>query len=141
MRYSLITGYLRCNENNFMDTNYRTLKWVKPEDLNPNHTLFGGWLLQWIDEESALYAVTQLHNHRLVTKYMSEISFISAPAQGDIVEIGMIATQFGTTSITLRCEVRNKLSNQLILTIDKIVYVNLGADGKPAPHGKTQITW
>jgi acyl-CoA hydrolase len=72
---------------------------------------------------------------------MSEISFISAPAQGDIIEIGMVATHFGHTSITLRCEVRNKLSNQLILTIDKIVYVNLGPDGKPAPHGKTAITY
>ena len=30
---------------------YNTRKWIKPEDLNPNHTLFGGRLLQWIDEE------------------------------------------------------------------------------------------
>ncbi|MGZ5210883.1 MAG: acyl-CoA thioesterase, partial [Kaistella sp.] len=27
--------------------NYHTRKWIKPEDLNPNHTLFGGRLLQW----------------------------------------------------------------------------------------------
>ena len=29
---------------------FHTRKWVKPEDLNPNSTLFGGRLLAWIDE-------------------------------------------------------------------------------------------
>jgi acyl-CoA thioesterase YciA len=121
--------------------NFHTRKWVKPEDLNPNHTLFGGRLLQWIDEESALYTVVQLENPRIVTKYMSEINFISAPVQGDIIEIGILATAFGRTSLTMRCEVRNKLTRQMILTIEKIVYVNLGPDGKPAPHGKTEISY
>jgi acyl-CoA thioesterase YciA len=121
--------------------NFHTRKWVKPEDLNPNHTLFGGRLLQWIDEESALYAVVQLENPRIVTKYMSEINFISAPVQGDIIDIGMVATAFGRTSLTMRCEVRNKLTRAPILTIEKIVYVNLGPDGKPTPHGKTEIQY
>ncbi|HSC54038.1 MAG TPA: hotdog domain-containing protein [Phnomibacter sp.] len=121
--------------------NFHTRKWVKPEDLNPNHTLFGGRLLQWIDEESALYAVVQLENPRIVTKFMSEINFISPPVQGDIIEIGMVATHFGNTSLTMRCEVRNKLTRVQILTIEKIVYVNLGEDGRPAPHGKTEIQY
>jgi acyl-CoA hydrolase len=33
---------------------FHTRKWVKLEDLNPNNSLFGGRLLQWIDEEAAL---------------------------------------------------------------------------------------
>jgi acyl-CoA hydrolase len=37
--------------------NYRTRKIVKYEDLNPRGTLFGGQLLKWIDEESAIYAI------------------------------------------------------------------------------------
>ena len=121
--------------------NFHTRKWVKPEDLNPNQSLFGGKLLQWIDEESALYAVIQLENKHVVTKYISEINFISAPKQGDIIEIGILATHFGTTSLTMRCEVRNKLTREMILTIEKIVFVNLDENGKPLPHGKTQITY
>ena len=57
--------------------NYHTRKWVKPEDLNPNQSLFGGRLLQWIDEEAALYAVIQLENKKVVTKFISEINFLS----------------------------------------------------------------
>lgn len=119
--------------------NFHTRKWVKPEDLNPNNTLFGGRLLQWIDEEAVIYAIVQLQNKKVVTKYISEINFINAPKQGDIIEIGIIAISFGKTSITMRCEVRNKLNLQPILSIDKLVFVSLDEIGKPFPHGKTKI--
>uniref|UniRef100_UPI004047DE6B acyl-CoA thioesterase n=1 Tax=Roseivirga sp. TaxID=1964215 RepID=UPI004047DE6B len=119
--------------------NFHTRKWVKPEDLNPNGSLFGGRLLEWIDEEAALYTIVQLENKRIVTKFISEINFINAPVQGDIIEIGIEAVAFGNSSITLRCEVRNKLTREDILSIDKIIMVNLGEDGKPAAHGKTKI--
>jgi acyl-CoA thioesterase YciA len=123
------------------EMNFHTRKWVKPEDLNPNHSLFGGRLLQWIDEEAALYAIIQLENPHVVTKFISEINFIAAPKQGDIIEIGIVATHFGTSSLTMRCEVRNKLTRESILTIDKMVFVNVDADGKPKAHGKTEITY
>lgn len=120
---------------------FHTRKWIKPEDLNPNNTLFGGRLLEWIDEESALYACIQLENQRVVTKYISEINFVSSARQGEIVEIGIEVVKFGKTSITLNCEVRNKMTRQTIIKVEKIVLVNLGEDGKPYPHGKTKIEY
>ncbi|GJH02261.1 acyl-CoA thioesterase [Paraburkholderia terrae] len=121
--------------------NFHTRKWVKPEDLNPNGMLFGGSLLRWIDEEAAIYAICQLDNQRVVTKFMSEINFVSSARQGDIIELGMTATHFGTTSITLRAEVRNKITRKSILTVEKMVFVNLDANGDPAPHGRTKIRY
>ena len=117
--------------------NYHTRKWIKPEDLNPNHSLFGGRLLQWIDEEAALYAIIQLENSRTVTKYISEINFVSSAKQGDIIEIGIEAVEFGRSSLTLRCEVRNKMTHQKIITIERLVFVALDEDGNPKPQGKT----
>ena len=121
--------------------NFHTRKWIKPEDLNPNETLFGGSLLRWIDEEAAIYSIVQLGNNRAVTKYISEINFVSSAGKGDIIELGITATHFGRTSITLRCEVRNKITRKSILTIEKIVFVNLDENGNPTPHGKTKITY
>ncbi|MBC8052335.1 MAG: acyl-CoA thioesterase [Sphingobacteriaceae bacterium] len=121
--------------------NFHTRKWVKPEDLNPNGTLFGGSLLRWIDEEAAIYAIVQLENNKVVTKYISQIDFVSSAKQGDIIELGITASHFGTTSITLRCEVRNKITRKSILTIEKLVFVNMGKDGNPEPHGKTRIKY
>ncbi|NQV52661.1 MAG: acyl-CoA thioesterase [Flavobacteriales bacterium] len=120
---------------------FHTRKWVKPEDLNANETLFGGRLLQWIDEEAALYTIIQLDNKRVVTKYMSDINFVSAAQQGDIVEIGIEVAKWGRTSITLSCEVRNKMTRQTIVSIDNITMVSLGEDGKPVAHGKTEIEY
>jgi len=119
--------------------NFHTRKWIKPEDLNPNGSLFGGSLLRWIDEEAAIYAIVQLGNPRVVTKYISEINFVSSAKQGDIIEMGITAIAFGTTSLTMRSEVRNKITRKSILTIDKMVFVNVDEYGNPVPHGKTQI--
>lgn len=121
--------------------NFHTRKWVKPEDLNPNGTLFGGTLLRWIDEEAVIYAIIQLGNPRVVTKFVSEINFVSSARQGDIIELGIKATHFGRTSITLTCEVRNKITKKSILTIERLVFVNVDEDGNSIPHGKTEITY
>ncbi|WP_338358133.1 acyl-CoA thioesterase [Yeosuana marina] len=118
---------------------FHTRKWVKPEDLNPNGTLFGGRLLEWIDEEAALYTIIQLENQKVVTKYMSEIDFKSSAREGDIIEIGIEVVKFGKASLTLSSEVRNKMTHETIITISNIVMVNLGEDGKSKPHGKTEV--
>ncbi len=121
--------------------NFHTRKWVKPEDLNPNRTLFGGRLLEWIDEEAALYAIIQLENPRTVTKYISEIDFRSSAKEGEIIEIGIEVLKFGHASLTLRAEVRNKMTRETILTVDRIVMVGLDESGRPLPHGKTQVEY
>lgn len=122
------------------DISFRTRKWVRPEDLNANGTLFGGSLLKWIDEEAAIYAIIQLGNGRAVTKYISEINFVSSAVQGDLIEMGLTATRFGRTSLAMRAEVRNMITRQSILTIEEIVFVNLDAAGRPEPHGYHDIT-
>lgn len=113
-------------------------KLIKPGDLNANDTLFGGQLLKWIDEEAGIYAMTKLNNPRVVTKYMSEIDFVSSAKQADVVELGLEFVDIGTTSITFRCEVRNLFSKKTIILVEKIVFVNIGCNGKPEPHGKTK---
>ena len=70
-----------------------------------------------------------------------EIDFVDSARQGDIIELGIVATAFGRTSITLRCEVRNLFTRARILTIERIVFVNVGDDGRPEPHGFDSITY
>lgn len=121
------------------DIKFTTRKWVRPEDLNANGTLFGGSLLKWIDEEATIYAILQLGNRRVVTKIISEINFVASAIEGDLIEMGLVATKFGTTSITMRAEVRNMVTKKTILTVDHIVFVGLGKDGKPMAHGYTDV--
>ena len=116
---------------------YFTRKMVTHKDLNSNATLFGGRVLDWVDEEAYIYCTCQLDNDRIVTASMSNIQFVATAVRGDIVEIGMDTVAMGRTSITINCVVRNKKTKQIITTINKLVFVNLGNDGKPAPHHKS----
>lgn len=114
--------------------NFYSRKWIKPQDMNSHGTLFGGAVLSWIDEEAAIFVSCQLGKGNLVTKFMSEIDFVSTAGLGDIIEIGMETVGFGKTSITVRCIVRNKFTKETIVRIDKIVFVHIDEQGRPTPH-------
>jgi acyl-CoA hydrolase len=122
------------------DIEFTTRKWVRPEDLNANGTLFGGSLLKWIDEQATIYAIIQLGNRRVVTAAISEINFVSSAIQGDLIEMGLVAIKFGTTSITMRAEVRNMVTKKNILTVDRVVFVSLDEKGTPKPHGYKEVS-
>ena len=111
-------------------------KLIKPENLNARNTLFGGALLRWIDEEAGIYAMTKLHTKSVVTKYISEIDFVSSAKQGDVIEIGLGFNGIGSTSIRFSCEVRNVFTKQTIIKIENIVFVKVDKNGKAEPHGK-----
>ena len=116
--------------------NFKTRKLIKYEDLNSRGSLFGGQLLKWIDEEAAIFAICQLGSPNIVTKAMSEIDFVTTAKVGDVIEFGMDLVKFGTTSVTLCCDVRNKNTKQSIIKIEKIIFVLLDEDGKPKAHNK-----
>ncbi len=119
---------------------FKTRKLVSFPDLNPANTLFGGTLLAWIDEEVAIYSMCKLNSNHVVTKYMSEINFRNPAFLGDIIEIGTEILALGNTSITLKCEVRIKDSNVVVITIDKIVFIHVDKNGRPKPHNMTMET-
>ena len=100
-------------------------KLVKPQDLNSGGTLFGGTLLSWIDEDAAIFVISRLESKRIVTKYMSEINFVNSAKNGDIIEIGLEVVNYGRTSVTIRCLVRNKITQEEIIKIEKIVFVQV----------------
>lgn len=81
--------------------------------------------------------MSKLGNKRVVTKYISEIDFVSSGKQGDIVEIGLEFLAIGKTSISFRCVVRNLVSKKIIIKIEKLVFVNVDKEEKAVPHGKT----
>ena len=118
--------------------NFYSRKLVKPEDLNSRGTLFGGTLLSWIDEDAAIFVISRLGRQHIVTKYMSEINFVNSAKNGDIIEIGLELTDIGKTSITVRCLVRNLITQEEIIRIEKIVFVHVNEFGRPSPHGLVQ---
>lgn len=118
---------------------FRTRKLIMPADLNGAGTLFGGRCLQFVDEEAAIYAICQLDTHRVVTVGISAINFTSPAYQNNIIEIGCEVVKFGRTSITLKVVVRNKDTKKDILVVEQMTFVTLDENGRPTPHGKTEV--
>lgn len=108
---------------------------VMSKDLNGADKLFGGTILAWIDEQAYIEVISLLKSTNVVTKFISEIEFISGARIGDVVEIKTAFTKAGKSSVTLRVEVFNYTSQQNIATVNEIVMVNVDQSGQPKAHG------
>lgn len=71
------------------------------EDLNSAGTIFGGKLVAWIDEGSAVYASCQMNARRIVTAKISELIFNQPAKLGDVLEIWCKNAREGTSSLTI----------------------------------------
>ena len=117
-----------------MDMRFLTRKLVQPNDLNVNGTLFGGRLIEWVDEEAGIFAAIETNHRRVVTKSISAINFISPAFQGDVVEIGVALKSVGKTSISDEVVVRDLTTQKKIVNIDEMVFVCVNEQGRPVQH-------
>ena len=104
---------------------------ILPIHLNNSQALCCGQLLTWINEQATIFASCQMKSQCHVAKLISEINFMTPALAGDILEFGFE----GQSSVTIRCKVRNKVTQSPIASIDKMVFVNINANGLPIPHG------
>lgn len=108
---------------------------VMAKDLNGADKLFGGTILAWIDEQAYIEVISLLKSNNVVTKFISEIEFISGAKCGDVVEIKTLFSKAGKSSVTLKVEVFNFTTQKSIATVNEIVMVNVDENGLPFPHG------
>lgn len=113
-----------------------TQRLVMYSDLNFASRLFGGRLLAWIDESSAMVAMRIMGTKRVVTKKFGETVFAAPGHVGDLVEIWCRPEHEGRTSLTLDCRVLVRSVGPERLTEicrSNVVYVSLDDEGRPAP--------
>jgi acyl-CoA hydrolase len=113
---------------------YSTQRMVMYPHLNAAGILFGGMALSWLDEDAIIYAANLLDSNRIATVKMSEVIFKSAANIGDILISGVALVRIGTTSITVKCELRNKTTNNIIVQVAEVVIVALDYNKKPTAH-------
>lgn len=113
---------------------YDSQRMVMYPHLNAAGILFGGQALSWIDEAAIIFAAQLLDTTRLATVKMSEVWFKNAANIGDIVLIGTELVSIGKSSITVKCEIKNKTTNKVIIAVDEIVMVALDYNKNPIKH-------
>lgn len=109
---------------------------VMYSDLNAAGRLFGGRLMGWIDEATAMTAMRITRTKRVVTKKFGEVVFEAPGLLGDLVEIWCRPEREGTTSLTLDAKVlvRTIPSDETkVICRSTVVYVALDEEGRPWP--------
>ena len=109
---------------------------MMPRETNAQGTIFGGVILSYLDQAGAIEARRQGSNV-MVTVAMDKIVFHQPVFVGDLISFWCETLRIGTTSITVKVTVEatryNNPQQKVLVTEAQVVYVNLGADRKPAP--------
>ena len=85
------------------DSYVETMHIVRPNHLNSAGRLFGGILMEWIDEVAGLVAKRHAKSN-ITTASVDNLRFLKGAYQGDtLVIIGKI-TYVGTTSMEVRVD-------------------------------------
>lgn len=109
---------------------------MMPRDTNAHGTIFGGVILSYIDQAGAIEARRQ-GLHLMVTVSMDKVVFHEPVFVGDLVSFWTETLRVGNTSITIKVVVEairsDDPSQRVTVTEAQVVYVNLGADRRPAP--------
>lgn len=119
------------------DSMAETVHVVRPNHLNGANRLFGGILMQWIDEVAGIVAKRHAMMN-VTTASVDNLRFIKGAYQNEMVVIVGKLTYVGTTSMEVRVDtyVENKSGVRKVINRAYFVMVALDDNDKPVPVPK-----
>ena len=88
------------------------------KDVGVHGNLFGGNLLSWIDEAAAGFISEMIMFRPVVTLKISEVLFTEPVKVNDVVNIDILVTNIGDSSIRVLVEVFNLKSKRTVCTCE-----------------------
>ena len=80
---------------------------IMEKDLNPDGHLFGGTMLAWLDEATAVYVMEKIGYTDFVTVGLEDVYFRAPGHRGDIITIYSRVVRTGSSSITAESKAIN----------------------------------
>ncbi len=109
-------------------------KLVHPEFMNDQGSLFGGYLLKWIDEFAYITACIDYPGNRFVTIGLKDVEFRHPIRLGEILRFEVTETRKGNTSVEYLVQVfGEKETTNTSLFATQITFVNVTDDGCKTP--------
>jgi len=108
-------------------------KLVLPEHLNHYGYLFGGYLLQWVDEYAYITANLDFPGHRFVTIGLDNVVFRKSIRMGSVLKFDIKRSRLGNSSASYNVKVFSDSieSGEEELVFDtNITFVNVDEEGK-----------
>jgi acyl-CoA hydrolase len=107
-------------------------KLVQPEHMNDQGSLFGGYLLKWIDEFAYITVCIDYPGNRFVTIGLAQVEFKHPIGLGEILRFSVHEHRKGNSSVEYLVEVfgeKEADSDRVTLFETKITFVNVAEDG------------
>lgn len=111
-------------------------KLVLPEHINQHGFLFGGYLLQWIDEFAWITATVDYPGLRFVTVAMENVQFRRGIDMGEVLRFVVDRDGTGRTSVRYRVRAHGIVRQPdpaTVLFETTVTFVNVDAAGRKAP--------
>jgi acyl-CoA hydrolase len=108
---------------------------VRPEHLNHHGYLFGGRLLEWLDEQAYIAAISRLKPEaNLVTVAIDRVEFRFSVPEGSLLRFRSLLVHVGRTSATVFTRVyRGPLTSEEEIFRAYVSFVNLDKKAAPSP--------
>ncbi|MCP1101595.1 acyl-CoA hydrolase [Aequitasia blattaphilus] len=122
------------------DSLVETVHFVRLNHLNGAGRLFGGVLIQWIDEVAALVGRRHAKTN-VITASVDHLDFIQSAHQNDVIVVIGKATHTGNTSMEVRVDTFVELMDGSRKKINRAFFtmVALDENDKPTPLPKLEI--
>lgn len=117
-------------------------KICKTSDIGVNENLFGGVMLQWIDEAGGIMACQLCCTPNMITLKMDEVVFKSPVKVKDHIRIYGSIKKVGRTSLQLSIEARRFgfcTHAEDVVCSTHMTFVKIDENGKAAPIEKEQL--
>ncbi len=117
------------------DSQVEIVRLVRPNHLNSAGRLFGGMLMQWLDEAAGMVAMRHTRSN-VITASVDNLRFIHGAYNGEMVVIVGKVTFTGHTSLEVRLDTYvEHLENGMRHPINRAYFtmVALDENDKPAP--------
>ena len=109
---------------------------IMPNELNPNHSIFGGQLIAWLDKDLYVYLSGVVKYRNMVTVGMNNVHFKKPAYLGEVIEIYGAVHQIRKSSVTAfgKAIAKDQETGDSRLIIQcEITYVAIDENGKPVP--------
>lgn len=115
------------------DTVIEQVYQVRPEHLNGSGRLFGGRLMEWIDEVAGLVGMRHAQSN-VITASVDNLKFIRGVFQGDLLVLIGKMTYVGNTSMEVRVDTYVETLDGMRRPVNRayLILVAVDKDNRPA---------
>lgn len=119
-------------ERRVADSRVETVHMVRPNHLNAAGRLFGGILMQWLDDVAGLVAKRHTRGN-IITASVDNLRFIQGAYQKDVIVIIGKVTYVGNTSMEVRVDTYVENMDGMRRPINRAYFTMVALDDNDKP--------